>query len=59
MLSPGLQEERPFKLNFAHSKFVDAQKIRLQESPEGLKGGEQPQTLDANVEAALAGMIFL
>ena len=52
------RKKGPFKLNFAHSKFVDAQKIRLQESPEGLKGGEQPQTLDANVEAALAGMVF-
>ena len=60
MLSPHrvCRKKGPFKLNFAHSKFVDAQKIRLQESPEGLKGGEQPQTLDANVEAALAGMIF-
>jgi replicative DNA helicase Mcm len=52
------RKKGPFKLNFAHSKFADAQKIRLQESPEGLKGGEQPQTLDANVEAALAGMVF-
>ncbi|MGZ4913501.1 MAG: minichromosome maintenance protein MCM, partial [Halobacteriota archaeon] len=30
----------------------------LQESPEGLKGGEQPQMLDANVEAMLAGRVF-
>jgi replicative DNA helicase Mcm len=52
------RKKGPFKLNFAHSKFADAQKIRLQESPEGLKGGEQPQTLDANVEATLAGMVF-
>jgi len=52
------RKKGPFKLNFAHSKFADAQKIRLQESPEGLKGGEQPQTLDANVEAELAGRVF-
>lgn len=52
------RKKGPFKLNFTHSKFVDAQKIRLQESPEGLKGGQQPQMLDANVEAALAGKVF-
>jgi len=48
----------PFTLNFTHSTFVDAQKIRVQESPEGLKGGEQPQTLDINVVADLAGKVF-
>jgi replicative DNA helicase Mcm len=52
------RKKGPFKLNFTHSKFVDAQKIRLQEFPEGLKGGEQPQMLDANVEATLAGKVF-
>ena len=31
------------------SKFVDSQKLRVQESPEGLRGGEQPQTLDVDV----------
>ena len=48
----------PFKLDFTHSTFVDAQKIRIQESPEGLKGGEQPQTLDINVAGDLSGKIF-
>ena len=31
------------------STFVDSQKLRVQESPEGLRGGEQPQTLDIDV----------
>ena len=31
------------------STFVDSQKLRVQESPEGLRGGEQPQTLDVDV----------
>lgn len=48
----------PFKLNLSKSKFVDAQKIRVQESPEELRGGEQPQTLDVELEDDLAGMIF-
>lgn len=52
------RKKGPFKLSFTHSKFIDAQKIRLQESPEGLKGGEQPQMLDANVEGSLSGKVF-
>lgn len=48
----------PFKLLLAQSKFVDAQKIRVQESPEDLRGGEQPQTLDVELEDDLAGRIF-
>jgi replicative DNA helicase Mcm len=48
----------PFKLLLAQSKFVDAQKIRVQESPEDLRGGQQPQTLDVELEDDLAGRIF-
>lgn len=48
----------PFKLILSKSKFVDAQKIRVQESPEDLRGGEQPQTLDVELEDDLAGRIF-
>ncbi|MGV8174149.1 MAG: minichromosome maintenance protein MCM [Methanothrix sp.] len=48
----------PFKLLLTQSKFVDAQKIRVQESPEDLRGGEQPQTLDVELEDDLAGRIF-
>ena len=48
----------PFKLMLAQSKFVDAQKIRVQESPEELRGGQQPQTLDVELEDDLAGKIF-
>lgn len=48
----------PFKLVLSKSKFVDAQKIRVQESPEELRGGEQPQTLDVELEDDLAGKIF-
>ena len=48
----------PFKLILNQSKFVDAQKIRVQESPEELRGGQQPQTLDVELEDDLAGRIF-
>jgi len=38
------------------SKFIDAEKLRIQETPEGLRGGEQPQTLDVDVTDDLAGL---
>ena len=39
------------------SRFVDSQKIRIQEQPEGLRGGEQPQTLDVDVTDDLTGIV--
>ncbi|MFA5236822.1 MAG: minichromosome maintenance protein MCM [Methanoregula sp.] len=39
------------------STFVDSQKLRVQESPEGLRGGEQPQTLDIDVTDDLSGTV--
>ena len=48
----------PFKFLLGKSQFIDAQKLRIQESPEDLKGGEQPQTLDVELEDDLAGKIF-
>jgi len=47
----------PFKILISKSTFVDAQKLQIQESPESLKGGSQPQSLDAEVENDLAGIV--
>lgn len=47
----------PFNLKRDESVFVDAQRIRIQESPEGLRGGEQPQTLDVTIEDDLCGTV--
>ncbi|MDI6810879.1 MAG: minichromosome maintenance protein MCM, partial [archaeon] len=46
-----------FKLLVDKSKFVNAQKIRLQDSPEDLRGGELPQIIDVNLENDLSGII--
>lgn len=46
-----------FALRVDQSKFVNAQKIRLQESPEALRGGELPQALDLNLEDDIAGVV--
>jgi replicative DNA helicase Mcm len=41
----------------ARSRFIDSQKMRVQESPEGLRGGEQPQTMDVDVTDDLSGKV--
>ncbi|MDK2974534.1 MAG: replicative helicase Mcm [Methanofollis sp.] len=49
------QKKTALELVPEKSDFVDAQKLRIQESPEGLRGGEQPQTLDVDVTDDLTG----
>ncbi|MFB6281941.1 MAG: minichromosome maintenance protein MCM, partial [Haloferacaceae archaeon] len=47
----------PFRVNFDQSEFVDSQKLRVQESPEGLRGGETPQAIDVNIEDDATGTV--
>ncbi|AKH96645.1 AAA family ATPase [Halanaeroarchaeum sulfurireducens] len=51
------ERQGPFQLEAEQSEFVDAQKLRVQESPEGLGGGETPQAVDMNVEDDLTGEV--
>jgi replicative DNA helicase Mcm len=44
-------------VNFDQSEFVDSQKIRVQESPEGLRGGETPQSIDIDIEDDVTGKV--
>jgi len=53
----GCERQGPFRLNTDQSQFIDAQKIRVQESPEGLRGGETPQSIDINVEDDITGTV--
>jgi len=46
-----------FRLLSDPSKFVDTQKIEIQEPPEGLRGGAQPERLVGYIEDDLAGRI--
>lgn len=39
------------------STFVDAQKLQIQESPENLRGGSQPQSLEVDSEDDLTGNV--
>ncbi len=46
-----------FKLSMNLSQFVDSQKIEIQENPEGLRGGSQPERISAYLEDDLVGEI--
>ncbi|MCL2148008.1 MAG: minichromosome maintenance protein MCM [Methanomassiliicoccaceae archaeon] len=46
-----------FDLDSKASVFVDTQKIEIQESPEGLRGGAQPERIAGFVEDDIAGVI--
>lgn len=54
---PGCERRSKMDVVLHKSRFVDAQKLRIQESPEGLRGGEQPQTLDIDVTDDLTGTV--
>ncbi len=53
----GCERQGPFRINFDQSEFIDAQKLRVQESPEGLRGGETPQSLDIHIEDDITGRV--
>ncbi len=53
----GCERQGPFRINYDQSEFIDAQKLRVQESPEGLRGGETPQSVDVNIEDDITGEV--
>ena len=53
----GCERQGPFRLLEDQSDFVDAQKLRVQESPEGLRGGQTPQKIDVNIEGDITGRV--
>ena len=56
-ICPNCNRKSSFKLLPEESIFIDSQKIELQESPEGLRGGAQPMRLVAYLEDDLVGRI--
>ncbi len=53
----GCERQGPFRVNFDQSEFIDSQKLRIQESPEGLRGGETPQSIDVDIEDDITGHV--
>ncbi|MFP4628751.1 MAG: LAGLIDADG family homing endonuclease, partial [Halobacteriales archaeon] len=54
---PHCERNSPFDRLDDQSRFVDAQRLRIQESPEGLRGGETPQNIDVHLEEDLTGVV--
>jgi replicative DNA helicase Mcm len=54
---PKCEKKTRMELIPARSRFIDSQKLRIQESPEGLRGGEQPQSMDIDVVDDLTGQV--
>jgi replicative DNA helicase Mcm len=54
----GCERVSTFKFLFNMSKFIDAEKLELQENPEGLKGSEQPQTITVYLEDDVTGKVY-
>jgi replicative DNA helicase Mcm len=46
-----------FKFIVHESQFIDSQKIEIQEMPEGLRGGDQPQRISIYLEDDLCGQV--
>ncbi len=46
-----------FKLSSQFSSFIDSQKIEVQENPEGLRGGAQPERISIYLEDDLVGEV--
>lgn len=44
-----------FRLLFKESTFIDFQRMKVQESPEDLQGGEQPQDIEVNITQEVVG----
>ena len=53
----GCSRVSSFKLLSNLSKFIDSQKIEIQENPEGLRGGAQPERITVFLEDDLVGEI--
>ncbi len=55
----GCEREGPFQFltEANETNFVDAQKLRIQESPEGLGGGETPEAIDMHIEDDITGEV--
>ena len=53
----GCERQGPFEIKFEKSTFSDTQTLLIQESPEGLRGGEQPQSIEIHIEDDISGLI--
>ncbi|HID24984.1 MAG TPA: minichromosome maintenance protein MCM, partial [Thermoplasmata archaeon] len=53
----GCGRSSTFKLSPSLSEFIDSQKVEIQESPEGLRGGAQPERISVYIDDDIVGNI--
>lgn len=53
----GCGRSSTFKLSPSLSEFIDSQKVEIQESPEGLRGGAQPERISVYIDDDIVGDI--
>ncbi|HLE47152.1 MAG TPA: LAGLIDADG family homing endonuclease [Candidatus Thermoplasmatota archaeon] len=54
----GCGRDGPFRLLTEESKFIDSQKLEIQESHEDLRGGAQPERITVYLEEDLTGRLY-
>jgi replicative DNA helicase Mcm len=54
----GCGREGPFKLLTEESRFIDSQKVEIQETHEDLRGGAQPERITVYLEEDLTGRLY-
>lgn len=53
----GCERDGPYKIDYDKSELVDMQHLKVQESPEGLRGGETPESITVPIEDDVTGEV--
>lgn len=57
-ICPNCDRKGKFDLLLDNCSYIDAQKIRIQEAPEGLRGGQQAQSIDVDISDDLVAQVL-
>ncbi len=57
-ICPNCDRKGKFDLLLDNCSYIDAQKVRIQEAPEGLRGGQQAQSIDVDISDDLVAQVL-